>query len=293
MEENQSNGFKIGLDKPETESDPEAGGPPPDKTAKKRAKSERKSPGSSLFLLFLGFLVLAVALVWFYYDIQDRLKSINTSGSEEVAELSRDLNEQIADINNQISALQQSVQKEVGTIQSSISDTRNRIDKLQASVASFEENLGGLKQTITPLKGQIQKISSDIGELNGATQELKAAQSEIRTQLDAHSEKIQMISDTMVDQKNLDKALAKEREFNKQNMAHATETLFSELASYEDKLKTMRGRMDELQTQISSLEKRINRQAVPQGPIKPPSTEPTSEMMPVPENGQIVEQEIE
>jgi len=293
MEENQSNGFKIGLDKPETESEPEVESPLPVKKAKKRAKPERKSPGSSLFLLFLGFLVLGVVLVWFYYDIQDRLQTINTSGSEEMAELSRDMNDQLADIDNQISALKQSLEKEVGAIKSSISDTNNRIDKLQASVASFEENLGGLKQTISPLEARIQKISSDMGELNDTGQELKAAQSEIQNQLKAHSEKIKMMSDTMVNQKNLDKALAKEREFNKQNMAHTTETLFSELASYEDKLKTLRSHMDQLEAQISDMQKRINRQASPQGPIKPPSTEPTSEIMPVPENGQIVEQEIE
>src|SRR6056297_937870 len=101
MEENQSNGFKIGLDKPETESEPEVESPLPVKKAKKRAKPERKSPGSSLFLLFLGFLVLGVVLVWFYYDIQDRLQTINTSGSEEMAELSRDMNDQLADIDNQ------------------------------------------------------------------------------------------------------------------------------------------------------------------------------------------------
>ena len=293
MEENQSNGFKIGLDKPESESEPEAEAPSPVKKAKKPAKPERKSPGISLFLLFLGFLVLGVALVWFYYDIQDRLQTINTSGSEEMAELSRKMNDQIADINNQLSALQQSLQKEVGAIKSSVSDTSRRIDKLQASVASFEENLGGLKQTISPFEARIQKISSDIGELTDTTKKLKAAQSDIQNQIAAHSETINMLSDAMVNRETLDKALAKEREFNKQNMAHTTETLFSELASYEDKLKTIRSRMDQLKTEIENIQKQINSQATRQGPIKPPSAEPTSEVMPLPENGQIIEQEIE
>lgn len=296
MEENQPNGFKIGLDKPATESgpsEPPAKAPSPDKKAKKPSKAARKSPGSSVFLLFLGFLVLGAAMVWFYYDIQDRLQTINASGSEEIAELSRQMTEHIEDINNQVSVLQRSLQKEVKTLKSSISDTSSRIDKLRADVAATEENLGSLEQTISLTEDQTQKLNSDIENLNDTTRKLKTDQSEIQNQLSEQSEKIQMVSETMVEQEALDKALKKERESNKQNMAHATETLYSEMASYEDKLKTMRSRIDELKAQIDVLQEQVDNQAQAQEPIKPPSTEQNSEMMPAPENGQIIEQEIE
>jgi len=303
VEENQPNGFKIGLDKPEPEagpSEPAAKVPSSEKKTKKPSKVERKSPGNSIFLLFLGFLVLGAGMAWFYYDIQDRLQTINTSGSEEIAELSRQLNEQIADISNQVSALEKSLQKEVETLKSSITDTSSRIDKLQAGMAAFEKNLGSLEQNFSPIENQTQKLGSDIENLKDTTRKLKTDQSEIQNQLGEQSEKIQMVSDIMVDQETLDKALEKEREANKQNMAHATETLFSELAAYGDKLKTMRSRMDdmrshmdELESQIDTLQKQVDSQAAMQGPIKPSSTESNSEIMPVPENGQIVEQEID
>jgi len=87
----------------------------------------------------------------------------------------------------------------------------------------------------------------------------------------------------MVHREALDKALKKEREFYKQNMAHTTETLFSEISSFGDKLKTLRENIDRLEKKIfkirqSSIYKKDSR-ATGEGPD---AGETSSETRPVP-----------
>jgi len=288
MEENQPTGFKIGLDEPAPESSKE---PESKKTpAKKGPKSPRKSNSTAL-ILFLCFLALGGAVAWIYYDIQGRLQMINTSGSKEVNQLSREVNTKFSDINNQLTLLSQSMQNTLADIKTDISDTNNRIDKLQASIASFEKNLGNLKQTIDPLKEQMRNLGADIGEINEKTKNFRDSQSDIQSRLQAHSKAIEKLSETMVDKAILDKALKKEREFNKQNMAHATEALFSEVASFQDQLKTMHDNLDQLDQRLLELRRSIHNRG-----LQPPDTPPGSEsqtLEEVPENGEILEQEIE
>ena len=286
MEDTQPSGFKIGLDKPEIEPENGKKKPTPPKTGK-------KSSNSALFILFLGFLVIAVALVWFYYDIQDRLQTINASGTEEVARLSSEVDTKFAEINNQLSTLAKTLQNDMYKIKSDIRDTNSQIDKLQASIASFEQNLGSLKQNIPALKEQVQKMGSELGEVYDTAQNFKQSQAEIQGRLKAHSESIQTLSEAMVSQDALDKALQKEREFNKQNMAHATEALFSEVASFQDKMKTMRENIDQLEEKITKIYNSMNF-IDPRAPgVSPKSESKSSDSMPVPENGEIVEQKIE
>jgi len=287
-EDQQPTGFKIGLDKPEFEGEPKKPVDPP------ASKSGKKPPNSASLIVFLGLLVIGVAMVWVYYDIQDRLHTINASGTEEVAQLSREVNNAITDINHRLSSIEKSMQKAVADIKSNIGDTDNRIDKLQASIASFEKNLGSLNQDINPLKDQAQKIGQNLDKINETVQTLQKEQTQIHNRLKDHSAEIEKLSKTMVHREALDKALKKEREFYKQNMAHTTETLFSEISSFGDKLKTLRENIDRLEKKIfkirqSSIDKKDSR-ATGEGPD---AGETSSETMPVPENGEIIEQEIE
>lgn len=289
MEEDQPTGFKIGLDEPEPESarEPESKKTPP----KKGPKSPRESKSTTILILFLGFLVLGGTVAWIYYDLQDRLRMINTSGSEELNQLSREVSTKFSDINNQLTVLSQSMQKALADIKTDISDTNNRIDKLQASIATFEKNLGSLKQTIDPLKERVRNLGADLGEMSETAKNFKDNQSDIQSRLQAHSKEIEKLSETMVDKAMLDNALKKEREYNKENMAHATEALFSEVASFQDQLKTMHDNLNQLDERILELRQSINEKNL-QPPEAPPGSDAQSLEL-VPENGEIVEQEIE
>ncbi len=282
MEEDQPKGFKIGLDQPEIEAEKQPAGKP-----------RKQSPNTGPLIAFLGFLIIGVVMVWVYYDIQNRLQTINTSGTEEVARLSREVNNKIAGISNRLSAIEKSSHKELSDIKLKIRDTNGRIDKLQASLASFEKNLGSLNQNINPLKDQVKKFSQVLGGIDETAQSLKDAQTQINNQLKNHSAEIKKLSETMVHQEKLDKILKKEREFYKQNMAHATEALFSEVASFEDKLKTIRENLDHLEKRMIKMRQSLNEEGLQEPVENSDAGLSPSETMPVPENGEIVEQEIE
>lgn len=286
-EDQQPTGFKIGLDEPEIEG---KGKKPGDQPA---PKPEKKSPNSASLIVFLGFLVIGIVMVWIYYDIQDRLQTINASGTEEVAQLSREVNNKIEDINNQLSTTEQSMQKALSDIKSNIEDTDSRIDKLQASLASFEKNLGSLNQNFDPLKDQVQKLGQGLGKIEETAQTLQEDQTRIHNRLEDHSAEIAKLSETMVEQETLNKTLKKEREFYKQNMAHATEALFSEVASLQDNLKTMRSNIDRLDKEVIEIRQYINEKTSQAPVVNPDADSTSSETMPAPENGEIVEQEIE
>jgi len=272
MDENTPTGFKIGLDA----SEPEAGPSEPQKKPGKQRKAApktKKSRDPAMFIVFLGFLIILVAIGWLYYDINERLKTINESGSEEVARLSQEMSGKFQTLDNQIAAVKKANRKQLSSLETKLEDTDNRLNKLQSGLSAYETTLGSLKKELNALQQSGQKMA----DLRETAQSLRTRQADIESRLETHAAKIQTLTDKLqtltesrVSKDMLDKALKEERAFYKENTAHATETLFSEIASLKKQIQTLQSSMEGLRERLVNLQE-----------------------MPEPKEGEIVEQEIQ
>jgi chromosome segregation ATPase len=303
MEEDHSSGFRIGLDEPE----PETAKPkqaPREKAAKgkKPARKEKKHRDTAMFMVFLAFVVVALVMGWFYLDVNDRLRAINTSGSDEMSELSRTLNTRMESITNQLAGMEKSLEKRLGQMEARVEDAAGRMDQFNSGIASLEKSVASVEKTLKPLREQVEGLAKEFAGLEKTAKNLQAAQVDLKTRMEERAERLQELSQRMeafsenrVSPAMIEDRLEKEREFYKTNMAHSMETVFSELASIEERLQGFR-------EDINEVDKELDRLGQDQAPEKtggsekapPENSRPsTAETMPVPKEGEIVEQEIE
>ncbi len=281
MDESKNSGFNIGLDQPGPESEPEAETvklPRQPSQQKKPAGKSRNQRDSAVLVLFIGLLVLCLLLGWGYYDIRQRLRIINTSGSEEVARLSRRINNEFSNLKNSVSALKKAREKDLADLESRMEDTASRINQLQSSLTSFEENLGGFRKKFAPLRQQLNEQGS---RLAGIREKL-AVIDELKTDLAAHTETISRLSDRMeelsgkqVTPDMLDKALKNERQTYKDNMAHATATLNNTISSLQNRVQSLAAKLESLGGKMEELRQALDTKSAAN------------------QEGEIVEQEIE
>ncbi|MFO7838660.1 MAG: hypothetical protein R6X08_04075 [Desulfosalsimonadaceae bacterium] len=263
MDESKDSGFNIGLDQPGPEREPEAETvklPQQPKRQKKPAEKSKKQGDSAVLVLFIGVLVLCLLLGWGYYDIRQRLSIINTSGSEEVARLSRRVNTQLTDLENTVSAIKKAREKDLADLENRMEDTASSVKQLRSSISSFEENLGGFRKKLAPLEEQMTKQG---GQLAGM-QERVAEIDGLKKNLAAHTDKIsslsaslEELSNTKVTPETLDKALEKQRQNFKNNMAHATAAFNSEISSLQNRLQSLSGNLEGLEEKIEELQQAV------------------------------------
>ncbi len=293
MDEDQSKGFRIGLDEPGVEEE---------KTGPEAPEKKKKKPGkqrdTSIFILFLGFLVICLVLGWFYLDTRDRLQTINSAGSEEIDQLSRKLNNKLTDLDNRLAAFQKAARKKRSDIKGRLEGTEAGIEKLQAGISS-------LKKDFKPVEDKIENLEAGLSKLKSNVQSLGEEQSGIKTGLKKNSDKIssvteelgsvsgsvEKISKSAVDKGMLDKTLKKEREFYKENMAHATEGLYSEVSSLQEELKALKGDLESLRQKMADI-KQSSESSRASEPAESSGSKQPAEEMPQPQENEIIEQEI-
>lgn len=301
MDEEQPTGFKIGLEQTETDAEPEAedrtqaGSKPAPASNDKpgKEKKPKKQRDSLLMVTCLGFLVLILVIGYIYYDIQDRIQTINTSGSEEVARLSSELSNNMVTMENQLTAIKKASQKQMAGIRSDLEQGQDRIDEFQTRMAALEKNIDNLQQTLEPLEEQGQQLSEKIAAIEQTSQSIKKTQSAIESQLDEHSEEIETLSQELhsipekqVTPEMMEEAIKAERQSYKENIAHTTETLLSEIATVKENLQGLAENLENLEKQT---EKANANAASENGNSR--SEQP--ETMQIPAEGGIIEQEIE
>jgi len=306
MDKDQQPGFNIGLDKPETNAETEAGAAagaqagagsekppiPPSPKHQRKTEKPKKQRDMTLTITCLGFLVLALVLGYIYYDIQDRMQTINTSGSEEVARLSRELSNNMADLENQLAALKKATQKQVDDARAGLENTDSRVNQLQERMTAFEKNIGSLQKALNPLKKQVEQLDEKMSGLIQTSRSIEQAQGGIQDELDEHSDTLKTLSAELdsvsgerVSPDMLNQALEKEREFYKENMAHTTETLFSEISSLKEDMRRLAENIENQRIGPSSGQSNDERDSE--------SNRNAAEEMQIPAEGGIIEQEIE
>lgn len=276
MDENTTTGFRIGLDASESQ----AGASEPPKEPGKQKKTTRKAKKSrdtAMFIVFLGFLILLVAIGWLYYDINERLRTINKSGSEEVARLSQEMGSKFQTLDNQITAVKKANEKQIASLETKLEETDGRLKKLQSGITGFETTLGNLKEDLDPLKNELQQSGQKMADLRETARSIQNRQTDIESRIETNATKIQKLTDKLqtlsearVSPDMLEKAMKEERAFYEKNTAHATEALFSEIASLKEQIRTLESDMENLRARLIHLQE-----------------------LPEPKKGEIVEQEIQ
>lgn len=242
-----------------------------------------QKPSSPVKRTWLWILAAAAALMilvagGLYHVLNAKIQAINARGSAGIANLSEEtgakldafsilITEQTAQYEQREKELDQrlkAIDATIAGLQSGKPDKK----EMAAAIARLSDDLKPMHQSMTAWDEKWGKMSEEARLLNDAMARTKA-------QLEAIQKTIEKFPETFVNQEQLSEKIKAEREFNQQNMAHATETLFSEIA-------TLNQRILDLEKQLEDLIR--SQKAAAQ---KLPSLDHV-----IPKPGEIVEQEI-
>jgi prefoldin subunit 5 len=247
-----------------------------------------KSPFKKSLLLVLVF-GIAVGLIigGLYYHLNTKIQTINSRGFAGIASLSEETNVKLLEFSALLSDQKNQLQKQVDELDNRLKKLNTSIAAVQtgkpnkkdmdAAIAQITNDLKPLRQSMTALDDKLTGITKDTRLVAENLEKTRMEMSQIRKEITG-------LNEIYIDRASFEKETKKEREFNQQNMAHASETLFSEIAS--------------LHKQITALEKKLNdlaasssRKPVPSGNIPEKQTPPSLDNV-KPGPGEIIEQEI-
>ncbi len=256
-----------------------------------------KKPVKGAMLVLLAIFAAAVfggALFFVYDHLNSRIQEINARGSEGIACVSETLDNRYAELSGQFAAQMESNR-------SRLTDLESRLTAVKASVSTLDSGKLDKKDTtairenllkdiqskhIGPLQKSLENIQTEFSGITTAMAGVSETLKTLKTDISANKDAITALKKTAaetLDQPYLEKQLQKERDFHQQNMAHAMETLFSELTS-------LRKMLQDLETTVAD----IRAAAKPTPPAASgPATKAPSDTLAVPKPGEIIEQEIE
>jgi len=245
-----------------------------DKQTKPSAKA------SILFVLFV-FILLGGIFVFLYYNLNTKIQAINTRGSAGIANLSDEFNNKLFELSQQFSDQRESSQ-------ALFSDLNTQLKKINSSIFAVQTGkldkkdmataIKDMQESLVPLQESIRKFNEQLSGIADETKQTTVTLNKIQTGVLNNKKEISTLDAIHIDQVYFDQELKKEREFNQQNMAHASETLFSEIAM--------------LHQHIKDLEKKLGHSNIPSSEKSKPTKSP-SDNISVPKPGEIIEQEIE
>ncbi len=251
------------------------------------AKPSGQSHKAAIFFVALAFLVLGGSVAYLYYNLNNKIQIINSRGSAGIANLSNELSEKLAQFSSQFSA-------DMETSRRMLTDLDTQLKKLSSSVSAISADKLDKKEMaaitkkiqddISPLQESVKKIDEQIIGIHERTEQITANLKKIQTGVLNNTKEISLLDAIHIDREDFDKELKKEREFHQQNMAHASEALFSEIAA--------------LHQRIKDLEKEIREIAAAPVPQQNPpensrdTTKQPSDDIIVPKPGEIIEQEL-
>ncbi len=234
MEKQGKKGFKIGLNTSHAHDDTEK---------EILVLTEKKQTATPFMCIVLaGFIILGGTLVWGYYDLRKALNAINTSGSAEIEDLSRDLNSKMFDLLQNLADQKSATQNRLDDIDGAIKAITADLAEIKTNKSDKPEVAAGISEIQTSLEAinknaeaMSQSINDLIGKADSTISSIKKAQAVIQQ----NRQDIEMLDAKSIDHATFETALKKEREFNQENMAHATEALFSEIASLQKAVKAL------------------------------------------------------
>jgi len=244
-------------------------------------KQPKQSTRASVLFVVFVLIVLGGILGFLYYDLNTKIQAINNRGSAGIASLSNEFNNKLFELSQQFSEQQKNTQ-------ALVSDFDAQLKKLNSSVAAIQTGklnkkdmaaaVKGIQNDLTPLQKSINSFNEQLTGIRDESKQITVNLNKIQTGVLNNKKEISTLDATHISRDSFDQELKKEREFNQQNMAHASEALFSEIAT--------------LHQRIKDLEKKLGRSNISSSE-KSNTTKSPSDNISVPKPGEIIEQEIE
>ncbi len=244
-------------------------------------KQAKPSAKASILFVVVALIIFGGILFFLYYNLNSKIQTINTRGSAGIDSLSNEFNTKLSDFLQQFATQTQ-------TFQARLSDLDTQLKKLNASVSTIQtskvdkkdlvETIQEIKKDFSPLQESIIALNEQVSGIKNEAKRMDVNLNKIQTGVLNNKKEISTLDAIHIDQVYFDQEMKKEREFNQQNMAHASETLFSEMAM--------------LHQRIKDLEKKLGYAANIPSSKKSNATKSPSEDISVPKPGEIIEQEI-
>lgn len=243
-------------------------------------KQTKPSTKASILFVVFALIIFGGILFFLYYNLNSKIQAINTRGSAGIDSLSNEFNEKLSDFSQQFATQTQ-------TFQTRLSDLDTQLKKLNSSVSTIQtskvdkkglaETIQGIKKDFAPLQESIIVLNKQITVIKDEAKRIDVSLNKIQTGVLNNKKEISTLDAIHIDRVYFEQEIKKEREFNQQNMAHASETLFSEIAT--------------LHQRIKNLEIKLGRSNIPSSKKSNPTKLP-SDNISVPKPGEIIEQEI-
>jgi predicted nucleic acid-binding Zn-ribbon protein len=199
----------------------------------------------STIYIAIGLVFISIIFAFGYFSLRSAIKTINISGAEEIANLSKELNEKIATVNQLIEDQKKALKDDISGVSSKMKTIESNVNKaekankndLQAAIADMNKELDPLKKQVDGLKPQIDKMAGKTDEVSGSVSKIQAA-------IQKNQQEIEKISASNIDAAKLEAALKKERDAGKQTINTLTNdisTLKKSVKDLEDRVGRLKG----------------------------------------------------
>lgn len=199
-------------------------------------------------VLFFG-IAMALIVGGVYYHLNTKIQAINARGSAGIASLSEETNAKLLEFATSLADQKKQLQqqrdelddrlKKLDASMAAIQTSKPDKKEMNAAIAEFRKDLNPLRQSMTAWEEKLVKTTEEVRLITEAIEKTRAEISQTQ-------KKISGLSEIYVEQAQFAQEMKAEREFNQQNMAHATETLFSEIAALNQRIKDLEKRLDHL-----------------------------------------------
>jgi len=251
------------------------------------AKPPGQSRKASILFVVCALILFGGIFGFLYYNLNSKIQTINTQGSAGIANLSKELNDKLSDFSQQFFTQQEATRVLVSDLDTKLKDLSSSVSAVAAGKVDKKELAEKIKQLqdkIPPLQESVEQFNEQLTEITEETEKITVHLNKIQTGVLNNKKEINTLSATSIDRDSFEKQLKKEREFNQENMAHASETLFSEIATLHQLIDDMEKKIEQVSTAAPNAQK-------PAGNI-PEKTKLPSEDLYIPKPGEIIEQEL-
>jgi len=249
--------------------------------------------------------LLALILIFGYFDIRKKFDNIHISGSSDVQALSKDLDSKFSSLsirqakieallNEKISAME----KTAARLEQNLEQTEKALSSVRSSTPDKQELAGVIAEidkTLAPIHTDLKKLSSEIKKIASEAKSLQdkfdkesgklaTAVSSLQKDIGTLKTDTAALASTRVDKKTFDLASRHEEKYYQQKLNDLEKSLSEKIVALRTQLKALEDK------QKKSASVGATPAAQPPVPSAPPPVESIKPA--IPEPGKIIEQEI-
>jgi chromosome segregation ATPase len=207
-----------------------------------RKPDKTKMKNRSMIVILFAVVAFGAITIWMYYNFQNKIQTINTKGSEGIADLTMEFNDKLFVLSEQLSDQKKATQNLLANLNQELKNINVIVSSIQTDKSSkneLETAIGEIKKDITPLQKKVETLNGQLNNVNEQAKRMSVNLNKIQTGVLNNKKEISTVDAIQVDRTEFEAALKKEREFHENNIAHTAEALFSEIAVLQEKLKKL------------------------------------------------------